>query len=278
MSNRSMVPSVLFLCIWLGSAPAGVKVIMQETFYHSGAPDSSITTVFFIREDRLRIDIKDANQPMSYIFDRSRNVSHMIDHHRRRYTTLTPEDVQQMVSQVQSVLDQAIQSLQQQLKDLPPEQREMMEQMMKQQITQSATPQAPTMTLKKTGSGETIGPWICDRWEIYRDNQKSEVVWVTPVDRLPEGNIILGVFRDYGKFWANALETFVDNMGMELFSPDLQKKLQGIPVASIRYRYGQQTARWKILSLEEQSFPDSHFQPPSGYQYQEPQRFWQTDR
>ncbi len=269
---------ILFLLVFsMGTTGfSGVRITVKETRYSPYEAPEPETTVVHIQGQQLRMDFEEDNGAFSYIYIQPRNIVYLIDHQRKAFTVVTEEALQQIAGQMKSAMEEMQQKMQEQLQLLSPDQREMIEKMMKEQMPQSGHPPRPEVTLKKVASGEKIGKWICDRWEIYKNGEKTEDLWTTDASQLLMGKQIIQLLQGFSGFWITGFKEFMgDEPGIEWFSPDFQKKLNGFPVASITYENGQKSAHWELLSIQQQSFPTSYFQAPHQYQQVPLEDLWQ---
>ncbi|NOX37166.1 MAG: hypothetical protein GXO78_06470 [Calditrichaeota bacterium] len=256
----------------------GVRITIKETDYSPYSEPRTTTTVFQIDDGKLRMDLEEDGKTISYIYLQQQNIVHLIDHSRKAYATITEEDIQRMAGQMKTAMNQAMQMMQEKLKDLPADQREMIEKMMKEQMPPPTPPAEPKVEFKKVGTGEKVGQWTCDRWEIYKDGVKAEVIWVSASNQLPEGTQIIQLFQKFTEFWTTGFKKLLgDEMGMEWFSTKFQEKINGFPVAGVTYENGQETSRWELVSAESRTSEKSAFLPPAEYQRIALEALWQMD-
>jgi len=89
------------------------------------------------------------------------------------------------------------------LKDLPPEQRQMMEQYMK-----GMTPgKAPEITYKKVATGQKVGAWTTMQYQGTREGEKVSEVWTADWKALGLAKEDFTVLQDMSKFWESMIKS-----------------------------------------------------------------------
>src|SRR3954465_5865655 len=111
---------------------AGVAgVVVQQTGGDIGSDKPKQKTTIYIQGSKLRMDSDDpAGKKSSVIFDGDKQVMWIVDPSEGSYREMTAAQVQQMGDQMSSMMQQ----MQGQLAQMPPEQRKMMEDMMKSRM------------------------------------------------------------------------------------------------------------------------------------------------
>jgi len=93
-------------------------------------------------------------------------------------------------------VDEAMKTYEEQMKNVPPEQRKMMESMMKGRMPQ----QPPKTVYRKVASGVKVNRWVCDRYDGYLGKEKKEEVWAADpaqFDLRPEDFQVFDDMRDF---------------------------------------------------------------------------------
>src|SRR5262249_15627947 len=170
--------AIAFAVAGLAGAPAyaadGILIAQKIT---NG--DKTTTTETQIEKTRMRTEVTGPNGRRNImIFDGREQVMRMIDEGAKTYTEMTKADVDRMSAQMQSAMAQ----LQQQMQNMPPEQRARMEAMMQSAgrgIAGMASAQRPEY--HKAGGTEKVGRWTCEKYQGMRNGAKvSEMCTVDP--------------------------------------------------------------------------------------------------
>jgi hypothetical protein len=235
----------------------GILIVQKET-----ANGQSSTNQIQLDKTHMRAESKASGSPMAFVFDGQKQVAYMIDVSKKTYTELSKSDLEGMRGQ----MDAAMAQLQKQLESLPPQQRQMMEQMMRGRggVPGAAAPQVPKVEYRPAGS-DKVGQWSCTKYEGYVGQQKTtEVCTVDPKDLglTPSDFDVARQFAEFMKTMApQAVDRFPVNGGA-------QEGFNGIPVRRTSYRNGAVETVSELTQVSHQSFPASTFEPPSDYQKQ----------
>lgn len=257
---RLLVKSITFagaLCL-LTVTPAaadGILLVSKSTS-GGGAPQ---TSQIQIDGRRMRAEvIGERGEKSSVVFDGTRKLMLLIDDSQKTVTEMTEADL----SQISGMMAQ----MEQQMKNLPPEQRAQFDAMMKGRgaaMPGAAGAAAPKVQYTKTGTA-TVGKWTCDKYEGSNGGQKvSEVCTVDP-KVLGFTAADFAISRDFAAFFKKVMP----GGGGQTFSigtPEDQG-FSGVPVRTVSFGGRQVTT--EITEVSRQVFPDSIFQAPAGYQKQ----------
>lgn len=234
---------------------AGVYVRVDDSRPTGGQETSKI----YIEKARLRMESTGGEEDHVLIFRKDQDVLWIIDSQAKTYHEITRQDVARMKGQ----MDHAMKMMAEQMKDLPPEQRKMMEQMMAQQGGMQM-PKPKRTIYERKGTGEKVDQWTCTRYEGYVDGQKTEDVWTADWRQLGIDPADLDAFRAMGAFF-EALSQETDaifKMGTEEF--EKEGGYSGLPVKTIEYENGAVVDTSEVKEVQERSFDPSIFELPSG--------------
>jgi hypothetical protein len=217
-----------------------------------------------IEKTRMRTETVGPNgRKQIMIFDGNAQVMRIIDEGAKTYSEMTKADVERMAAQMSGAMAQ----MQAQMQNLPPEQRARIEAMMQQGrgMIGAAVPARPEY--KKSGT-DKVGRWTCDKYEGTRNGEKaSEICTVDP----SAFGFAMGDFeitKQFAEFFSKMMP-----QGMErLFTVGTSGPagFSGIPVRSVSYGAdGKQTSTMEMTDATRQSFPDSLFAVPAGFQKRE---------
>lgn len=189
-----------------------------------------------------------------------------IDHRDKTYFILDLQTVKSLATTVGA----ALQQMRQELQALPPEQREMIEQQMKQQfgITDGGEPE--TLELEKAdrrGDAAGIG---CDWWEVIEDGELIREVCSADPSDVPGGDQSLAIMKGLGKLQAEIYDEMSESVPIEL--PDnpfaMLEEMNGLPIITHGLNSHLQEGSMTLVSAEEASLPADTFRPPKDYKKQ----------
>src|SRR6185436_18576853 len=126
----------------------------------------------------VRTEVRQGADLMAVVFDGGAQVLRMINPSRKSYSEMTQSEAQQLGQQLNGMMA----AMQAQLANLPPEQRKMMEDMLKGRggrglpgIPGAGVAALERPAYKRTGTAK-VGQWTCTTYEGFRGADKvSEV-------------------------------------------------------------------------------------------------------
>ena len=146
-------------------------VLQAETKEYHVDPPAIGTTKMFVDGALLRIEIKSVSSDEDglVIYRGDRNEMIMADNERLEYYIIDQQTMNRMAGQVSDAMKQ----MEEMLGSLPPEQRAMAEQMMKQQMPGLQPAQEAPSTLRKMGESDTINGYDCEFYEVLKQGRKT---------------------------------------------------------------------------------------------------------
>lgn len=249
------------LAIGVPGLEAGVVIVSDhETLLE---PKSSSTHKVYIDKDRMRIESSGTTGGQTIVFRQDQGKFWIIDPTSKTYTELAKQDLQNM----QETMAGAMSMMQEHMKELPPEQRKMVEQMMqgKMQATTPETPKkAPKTVYKKVASGEKVNRWVCDKY--VGNARDKEEVWTTDWNKAGVTTEDLKVMQHIGEFFAglSRQQPFMTPPGIR--ATEEEQGFPGLPIRTLHYSGPQVRTRMEITDIQRQDLAASLFELPSGLQ------------
>jgi len=223
---------------------------------------TTTTSQIQIEKNRMRAEMTGpTGRTQIVVFDGAAQVMRMIDGENKTYTEITKADVDKLGAQMSGMMAQ----MQEQMKNMPPEQRAQMEAIMKGRGAGMGAPAAPKTEYKKTGT-DMVGKWTCDKYEGFQNNQKvAEVCTVEPTAlgfTLADFDVTKQMVAFFQKLVPqNADQVFaIGNAEAQGFS--------GVPVRRIT-SFGPQQTVVELSEMSRKPFADSLFAVPEGFKKQE---------
>jgi Domain of unknown function (DUF4412) len=252
LKARTVVVAVA-VCLLAGTAQAADGLLIVSKITMNGTAQTHQTQ---IESHRLRSEspgVGGGNQVL--IFDGTKKVLVTLDPAKKTYTEMTQADADKMGDQVSGAMAQ----MKEQMKNLPPEARAKLEAAMQGRGAASAPAK---IQYKKTGT-DTVGKWTCDKYEGFRgDTKVAEVCTVDPKVLGFTANDF-AVSKEMAAFF-NGVTSQISTQAFSIGSLEVQG-YSGIPVRHMMSIAGRQITT-EITEVSHQSFPDSVFQVPAGYQ------------
>ncbi len=197
----------------------------------------------------------------AFILDLDAQTITQVDYERRYYVTST---VQDYVQAMQGAMAGAMKEMQEAMKGLPPEQRKMMEEMMRSQMGQAQACREPRIEVRKGGQQATIAGYPAVRYDVLADGKLQSELWIAK-----------GITA-----WRE-----LDPRKLEQFAVEMAKLSGCSPSQAQRGRFGADPS-WRLASegypvrtmdrsgsgaivevvkAESRTVPSVEFQPPAGF-------------
>ncbi|MGH7793204.1 MAG: DUF4412 domain-containing protein [Thermodesulfobacteriota bacterium] len=237
--------------------------IIEQVSYQKGDSTKKKGKIF-IKNNRIKF-VEEQNGQGVAIFDLNTGEMIQIDNTGKRYVVASPEDYFKFI---QDVTNKMKTELENQLSQLPPEQRAQAEEMMKSQgITVPGQEKKPrNVTLKKTGMTDTIGGYKSSKYEIYEDGKLSEEIWISD-------DMGFGSELDIKKManYMSEIKKISEKAGAGQPNWDEEEKIfkeiyeSGFPTRSVDYSSRGAVFIEEIIKVNKAEISDMEFQPPVGY-------------
>jgi hypothetical protein len=261
-------PSFSIILVALLSAKAvnaGVRIESVTRNVQSGQEQSQ--QVMQVQDGKARIE---GGRDSVTIF--KNDTLYILDGQRKTYMMMDRAAIERTANS----MNQAMEQMRAQMASMPPEQRAMMEQMMKQNGMGAAlgapATKAPVLDAKATGSNGSYQGKSCKLWDTTRDGALSQQLCVVPFNTLQGASELRELSAKMQSFLnslTGPMRQMLGNSPMQQ-SPELAKKLNGFPVITRTYRDGVLTPEETVVkSWQSQKIDAALFEIPAGYTKQE---------
>lgn len=158
---------------------ADTTVVYKQT---SGTQTSSNTMQ--IKDGKIRFSPPDQSNSYSLYDSTTGTITH-VDSSRKHYLSMTEENMMGQANQARLQMEVMRQRMIEKMKDMPPEQRKQVEQMMNNHLSRVGKETAtPKIDQKKTSRIENIKGIQCTIYESYINEIKTSEVCMTEADKL----------------------------------------------------------------------------------------------
>lgn len=212
-SIRIVLFSIIVFSMLSASVIAGVY--MSGTVDNNGKTDNM---QMFVEKDRMRIETMGGKQIMIYRDD----VQKFWMVKDGKYTEMTKEDMKKMGEQMNSAMKQ----VEQQMQNLPPEQRKMMEKMMKGKMGDMGQTEETKTEWKEVGS-EKVKNWECEK---YKSND-GKTAWTVKPEQLGLAKDDFKIFEKVQDFFSEMMKN--NESFLKYTSTDDNDGLTGFPVKMV---------------------------------------------
>ena len=261
---------LVFTCAAIGaSSPVFAGSVMELVTTDYGEEPPAIGTVEISTQDgvsRMEVTSVSSDESGGMIFREQGREFIAIDHEEKEYYVIDEAAMERIGSQMSS----AMQQMQQALEEMPPEQRAMAEQMMKQHLPTQAEKPAP-LKVNRTGASDTINGFDCEYYEVQQNGTKVRELCITGWDDIDGGREAADSMIAMATFFEKMAEQFSGASGMDVMGEqrDLfrhMKELEGYPVLSREFDDdGSLESESRLKSARSADIDQALFNPPQGY-------------
>lgn len=219
------------------------------------------TVQFLFSKGLMKMYTGDDN---AMIFNSDAQNMTVITHSDKSYTVLDKAFASNVKTEIEKAMEEA-------LAQVPPEQRAMVEKMMKQQMpamgAQAPQIEMPKIDIRKTDRSDTINGYNCDYYEQFKDDQKQGEHCVASWSELDVGDNIQTSFKNMAEFMKGFFQELqkISPVRMDDNPFTQMEEMEGFPVLSRQFSNGKITQESILSSIEEQDIDDSEFAAPEGY-------------
>ncbi len=222
------------------------------------------------KSSRVEITSVSSSESGGMIYNAERQEMIAIDHGAQEYYVIDKEMMDQMAGQVSDAMKQ----MQEALDAMPPEQRALAEQMMKQRMPQPQVEAGPPVELNKTGESDSIAGYDCEYYDVMQEGRRIRELCITGWDDIEEGREVAGAMMELAGFFESMREAFAGAGGLgvmdrqqEMFA--YMRDLNGYPILSRDYdAAGTLQTESKLRSAGRVDLNPALFEPPESYREQ----------
>lgn len=252
------------LTLALAAAPLAAGVIFEVVVTDHGQSSPRVDeTQVAVEAKSLKMGIAagERGQPGTLLYRADRREMVVVDHDDKSYMVIDEETVRQLGNQLNDQMAEA-------LKNVPEEQRAMVEKMMQERMPPQPL-QQPLSEVRKTGErGNHVG-YPCVKYEVLRDGRKVSEMWVTDWSNIEGGREAAAVFLEMAEFMSDMLSALPmggphGGFGHSVFAQ--MKEFDGFPVVTRNFGDDGALDTDSILrSAQSRTLDPAEFEPPAGY-------------
>jgi hypothetical protein len=269
MMYRSCAWSMFCILAWANSAAAGW--VIDQVIKGGGQGDEDKQQVIMQANQMKTVMLGSDGKPeTAFILDLNAETFTQVNYREGSYMTAKVQEYAQMLS---GGMKDAMSAMKEALKDVPPEQRQMMEQMMRSKMPQGDDKpgdcREPKIETRKTGRQATIAGYSAVAYEILADGKPDSELWIAKGIAAGKELDPKKLERVMGEFMKA-----VPRCGPAAGPPGSRRpgigqdqawKLasEGYPVKTIMR--GGSGATVEVVKADSRSVPASEFQPPANF-------------
>lgn len=268
MTKRKSIGSLMGLGILLPVTVGAGIVYEIEVTDHGQSPPRAESSEVAVEGRNLKMDVasKGREERGEMIYRGERREIVVVDHDDKSYHVMDEETMRQLGDQANAMRAQ----MQETLKNIPADQRAMVEQAMKQRLPQRTPPKLLRSELRKTDERGKKNGYPCVKYEVWTGPKKTRELWVTDWDNVEGGEDVIGVFEDLADFFRELMDALPDmgqgGSGAGANPFEHIKELGGFPVVTREFdEDGSLDSESMLRSTRRRQLDPSEFEPPSGY-------------
>lgn len=242
---------------------SGVVIEMEES--DPGGPEGAPVDTIYAQDEMLRMDSRDdENGRTSFIF--RDDALWMVSHEEKSCQMIDRQAMERLSDQLGGVMKQ----MEAELAKLPPEQRAMMEEMMKGRMSAAmgAGGAAGPPRRVETGAVESIGEYSCTIQTLYAGDDKVWEVCAASENDLPgAASEAMAAFRAMSRFAEQLRDTLQQGPLADMFSTPFSElnEVNGMPIRVRSYERGRLANESTLKSIVSKDLEAGMFDVPDGY-------------
>jgi hypothetical protein len=203
---------------------------------------------------RTNFTSKTDNSSVLFLTDGGRNRIDMLDKNKNEYHEIDQQTIEQMSQQLQGAMAQ----MQEQMKNMTPEQRAMMEKMMKGRGQIAAALTSPVKTIYVAKGSSSVNGFPCTKYDGMRGDEKVKEICAAKPSELKFSAADFQVF-DKMKEFSKSLQSLSQSPLGNAYAGITDPGYEGFPVQSIDFENGKPTEKTELKSIQRASFSDADF-------------------
>ena len=266
---RFLLIQIICIAMFSVSSFGDVLFEMENMNKDNGQHDKTSVEV---KNNKMKMDFYKGGNKLenSMIYRGDSDEMIFLDHKDHSYMVMDKETMDKISKKLNSAMAQ----FEEAMKNVPPEQREMMKKMMKDKMPGMDNTPYVEPVLKKAGSGSVNG-YSCTKYDVYKGNEKIRQHCITNWSDIKGGKEISSVMLEMSGFMDEMAKTFSSNSGpmgntvkFERNVFNQLKEMNGFPVKTIEYDNGKVESESVLKSSTEKTISSSEFEVPQKYKRQ----------
>jgi hypothetical protein len=261
--KRRMAFCLMFLAAVFMAGVALAGIYGETVTYKPGQPDQQTVTKMYIEGDKLRIEQPGEKDSTITIYRGDKDLVWMIMPGEKLYQETTKEDIQKMKTQ----MEQARKMMDEEMKNLSPEQRQQMEKMMGKMPNAPAEQKTETV-YKLVGKNEKVNDYTCEHYAAFSDGKKTWDLWTVDYKDVGVGLKDLAPLEALGEFFGQIGGSNAENYLVGTEEPlkgDEGPRFHGMPVKWTDVEADSVVRVNELKVLEKRTLDAGLFELPKGF-------------
>ena len=261
--KKSVAPSISALLLLSPLAYGGV--VMDMVTMNASGQETERSKIY-AQSGKIRMEQVDENETAATMIFLGNEFLY-IDDREKSYIVMD----EAMLDEVSAKINEAMQEMEAQLASMPPEQRAMLEQMMKGQMQGMIAEQAPSSPAPRVeakGSGKWKS-YNCRQYAVFEGAEKVQDVCAAELDEVDGTDEVIETFRNMAAYITKMTESMPMRSDDGINPGELMDEIDGFPVHTIDYENGVVVRETSLDSVTEQNLDEGLFAAPEGYRRQD---------
>lgn len=199
--------------------------------YEQSSGTQKLDNMMQIKDGKIRFTPPNQNDNYSLFDSKKIELTH-VDATKKQYLVMDEKLIEQQANQAKQQMDMMRQRMMDKMKDMPPEQKRQVEQMMNNHLSRvEAEKNPPKLEQKKTSRTETVSGIQCTVHESYLKGIKHSELCMTAPDKMGLNNDDAQALMSMQQFMKRLQKVAQSMMGSTAASADIQ----GIPLHTTLY-------------------------------------------
>ncbi len=260
--SAALISAMLFLL-----SPIAYAGVVMDMVTRDASGTETDRTKIYAQSNKIRMEHGGENEASATMIFLGNEFLY-VDHDDKSYMVMDEATMNQMSAQI----NDAMKEMEAQLAGMPPEQRAMVEQMMKGQMQGMMGQQgdtAPPPRVEAMGSGE----WKsrkCREYAVFEGSVKTQQLCAADLDDVEGSDEVIEGFRAMAAYITKMTESLPMRSDDGLNPGELMDQIDGFPVHTIDYANGEVLSESSLDSIEERDLDEAMFQVPDGYRRRDP--------
>lgn len=257
---RSFLTLLFLAAASLGVAAEGVIIVQKQENLKSGTENDM---TLYMGEERVAADMAPDGKRMGFAYLGDQGLMRMVQHDQKIYREMTEADVKKIAD----TMNDAMAKLQEQMKNMPPQQRAMMEKMMggrMKEMQAAAQKTDPTVYKRGDGSAEMAGR-SCDWYEGYKGETMVSLVCAADWKEFDATAQDFAVFRKMADFFGKLVPNQSDQIAIGSEDWEERGMFPGVPLETTIFSDGKPIYRTTLKDYRRGEIPSDAFEAPEGY-------------
>jgi len=241
-----------------------VSSIYADASLHFKNNNSQNDSIIYIKDGKIRFSDSRGQSSEYSIYDSNINKLVHISPARKSYIEVDPDTMNQQMDAVKQRMNAMMAQMKEQMKNIPPEQRQMMENMMSQKMNGQMPnmPQAPQKEHLKTGKTEVIAGIKCEVIKVQLRNIIKEELCIANEQQFSIKDSEKQTIRQMVLFFKELSQKSAAIMGAN----SMFDQFDGVPIRTIEFNQrGEVISESTLNSISQSNFNSDLISIPTNY-------------